>query len=57
VPTTRDLMQQAFSFGDEILHQSDVDCSSAKFLVYAIFGLVEAVAVAVMIIQYLVQVL
>jgi hypothetical protein len=50
-------MQQAFSFGDEILHQSDVDCSSAKFLVYAIFGLVEAVAVAVMIIQYLVQVL
>ncbi|MCB1462403.1 MAG: hypothetical protein H6921_16130 [Sphingomonas sp.] len=52
-----DLMKQAFGFGDEILHQADVDGSSAKFLVDTIFGMVEAVAVLVMIIWYLLQVL
>lgn len=50
-----DLMKQAFGFGDEVLHQADVDGASAKFLVDTLFGIIEAVAVVVMVIWYLMQ--
>jgi hypothetical protein len=53
---TVERMKEAFVFGDEVLHDADVDGSSTKFLVDTVFGMIEALAVAVMIIWYLAQV-
>ena len=50
------LMKQTFTFGEEVLHQADVDGGPAKNLVDDIFGIVEAITVVLMIVWYVVQV-
>lgn len=45
-------MKKAFVFGDEVLHDADIDGSSAKFLVDTLFLVIEGLSIAVMVVFY-----
>ena len=42
-------MKKAFVFGDEVLHEADIDGASAKLVVDALFLMVEGLSIAAMV--------
>ncbi len=46
-------MKKAFVFGDEVLHDADVDGASAKILVDSLFLMAEGLSVATMVVWFI----